>query len=90
MAEEASVVSFLDDYGFDIRLANRVRKIWPRRRALTKLRENPYRMLAFADWEKVDRMSRSLGVALDDPRRQVAAVRSSILYPTPASTPSTR
>ena len=75
VAEEASVVSFLDDHGFDIRLANRVRKIWPEE-ALTKLRENPYRMLAFADWEKVDRMSRSLGVALDDPRRQVAAVEA--------------
>jgi exodeoxyribonuclease V alpha subunit len=75
VAEEASVVSFLDDHDFDIRLANRVRKIWPEE-ALTKLRENPYRMLAFADWEKVDRMSRSLGVVLDDPRRQVAAVEA--------------
>jgi len=75
VAEEASFVSFLDEHGFDIRLANRVRKIWPEE-ALTKLRENPYRMLAFADWEKVDRMSRSLGVAQDDPRRQVAAVEA--------------
>ena len=71
VAEEASVVSFLDDHGFDIRLANKVRKIWPEE-ALTKLRENPYRMLAFADWEKVDRMSRSLGVA---PGRPAAAGR---------------
>ena len=75
VAEEAGVVSFLDDHGFDIRLANKVRKIWPED-ALTKLRENPYRMLAFAGWEKVDRMARSLGVALDDPRRQVAAVEA--------------
>jgi exodeoxyribonuclease V alpha subunit len=75
VAEEASVVSFLDDHGFDVRWANRVRKIWPEE-ALTKLRENPYRMLAFADWEKVDRMSIFLGVAQDDPRRQVAAVEA--------------
>ena len=33
-------------------------------------------MLAFAGWEKVDRMARSLGVAQDDPRRQVAAVEA--------------
>jgi exodeoxyribonuclease V alpha subunit len=75
VAEEASIVSFLDQHGFDIRLANRVRRIWSKD-ALTKLQENPYRMLAFADWEKVDRMSRSLGVAQDDPRRQVAAVEA--------------
>ena len=60
VAEETSVVSFLEGHGFDIRLANRVRQIWPEE-TLTKLRENPYRMLAFADWQKVDRMSRSLG-----------------------------
>jgi exodeoxyribonuclease V alpha subunit len=75
VSEEASVVSFLGHHGFDIRLANKVRRIWPEA-ALTKLRQNPYRMLAFADWEKVDRMSRSLGVAQDDPRRQVAAVEA--------------
>ena len=62
VSEEAGIVSFLDDHGFDARLANKVRKIWPRD-ALAKLRENPYRMLAFAGWEKVDRMARSLGVA---------------------------
>ncbi len=75
VAEEASVISFLDHHGFDIRLANKLRTIWPEQ-TITKLRENPYRMLAFADWEKVDRMSRSLGVAQDDPRRQVAAVEA--------------
>ena len=62
VSEEAAIVSFLDDHGFDARLADKVRKIWPGD-ALTKLKENPYRMLAFAGWEKVDRMARSLGVA---------------------------
>jgi exodeoxyribonuclease V alpha subunit len=33
-------------------------------------------MLAFAGWEKVDRMARVLGVTHDDPRRQVAAVEA--------------
>jgi exodeoxyribonuclease V alpha subunit len=75
VTEEAGVVSFLDRHGFDIRLANKVRKIWPGV-ALTKLQENPYRMLAFAEWEKVDRMARALGVAAQDPRRQVAAVEA--------------
>jgi exodeoxyribonuclease V alpha subunit len=75
VAEEASVVSFLDHHGFDIRLANKIRKIWPEE-TVAKLRPNPYRMLAFANWEKVDQMARSLGVAQDDPRRQVAAVEA--------------
>jgi len=33
-------------------------------------------MVAFAGWEKVDRLARALGVTHDDPRRQVAAVEA--------------
>lgn len=75
VTEEASVVSFLDQHGFDLRLANRVRAVWPKS-TLAKLIDNPYRMLAFANWEKVDRAARLLGVAEHDPRRQVAAVEA--------------
>jgi exodeoxyribonuclease V alpha subunit len=75
VAEEADIISFLDMHGFEARLANKVRNIW-RGDALTKLKENPYRMLAFAGWEKVDRMAGALGVAHDDPRRQIAAVEA--------------
>jgi exodeoxyribonuclease V alpha subunit len=75
VAEEASVILFLDQHGFDTRLANKVRRIWPEE-ALAKLQENPYRLLVFAGWEKVDRVARSLGVTQDDPRRQVAAVEA--------------
>ena len=75
VSEEAAVISFLDHHGFDARLADKVRKVWPRD-TLTKLEANPYRMLAFAGWEKVDRMARSLGVTQNDPRRQVAAVEA--------------
>jgi len=41
VAEEASVVSFLDDHGFDIRLANKVRRTCSEA-PLAKLQENPY------------------------------------------------
>ena len=75
VAEEASVVSFLDHHGFDLHLANRIRTVWPRD-TLAKVRENPYRMLAFGAWEEVDRMARALGVPGDDPRRKIAAVES--------------
>lgn len=73
--EEASVVSFLDQHGFDLRLANKVRRVWPEN-TLAKLIDNPYRMLAFADWEKVDRAAHSLGVTQNDPRRRIAAVEA--------------
>ncbi len=75
VTEEANVVSFLNQHGFDLRLANKVRAVWPTS-TLAKLSDNPYRMLAFANWEKVDRAARSLGVAEHDPRRQVAAVEA--------------
>ena len=75
VTEEASVVSFLDEHGFDLLLANKVRAVWPES-TLAKLSDNPYRMLAFANWEKVDRAARSLGVTEHDPRRQVAAVEA--------------
>jgi len=75
VTEEASVVSFLDQHGFDLRLANKVRAVWPKN-TLAKLNDNPYRMLAFASWEKVDRAARSLGVIEHDSRRHVAAVEA--------------
>jgi exodeoxyribonuclease V alpha subunit len=75
VSEEAGIVAFLDHHCFDLHLANKIRKVWPRD-TLAKLRENPYRMLTFAAWEKVDRMARSLGLADDDPRRRVAAVEA--------------
>ena len=75
VSEESGVISFLERHGFDIHLANKVHRIWPEA-PLAKPQENPYRMLAFAAWEHVDRTARSLGVAQDDPRRQVAAVEA--------------
>jgi exodeoxyribonuclease V alpha subunit len=75
VSEEAGVVSFLDQHGFDLHLANKIRKVWPHD-TLAKLRENPYRMLALEAWEKVDRMAHTLGLTDDDPRRQIAAVEA--------------
>ena len=74
VSEEAGIVAFLDHHGFDLHLANKIRKVWPRD-TLAKLRENHYRMLTFAAWEKVDRMARSLGLADADPRRRIRVDR---------------
>jgi len=72
-APEAEVVRFLAHYGFDQRLANKVRRVWGEN-SIQKLQENPFRMMVFANFEKVDVMAKSLGIERDDPRRQVAAV----------------
>jgi exodeoxyribonuclease V alpha subunit len=72
VAPEGEVVRFLAHHGFDQRLANKVRRVWGEE-TIRKLQENPFRMMAFADFRKVDVMARSLGVKGDDPRRQVAA-----------------
>ncbi|MCI0557101.1 MAG: AAA family ATPase, partial [Nitrososphaera sp.] len=74
-SEEAEIIPFLSKYGFDVRLANKIRRVWPEG-TMQKIQDNPYRMLAFADWKKVDQMARSFGISKDDSRRQVAAVEA--------------
>jgi exodeoxyribonuclease V alpha subunit len=74
-SEEGEVLQLLANYGLDVRLANKVRLIWGKD-VIRKIEENPYRMLAFGGWDKVDRAARSMGLAIDDPRRQVAAVEA--------------
>jgi len=73
--DEANVIAFLDQHGFDLRLANKLGAVWPEG-TIAKLHDNPYRMLAFANWERVDRVARLLGVTEDDPRSHVAAVEA--------------
>jgi exodeoxyribonuclease V alpha subunit len=73
--EDGEVLYLLVNYGLNIRLANKVKRVWGKE-SLQKIQENPYRMLAFAGWDKVDRMARSFGILEDDPRRQSAAVEA--------------
>ncbi|HMW00619.1 MAG TPA: AAA family ATPase [Acidobacteriota bacterium] len=73
--EEVELACFLDQNGFDDRLGMRIQTVWPRG-ALQKLRENPYRMLVFAPWQRVDDTARScLGVTMNDERRCQGAVQ---------------
>jgi exodeoxyribonuclease V alpha subunit len=74
VSEEAGIVAFLDHHGFDLHLVNKIRKVWPRD-TLATLRENPYRMLTFAAWEKVTGYA-LVGLVNDDPRRRIAAVEA--------------
>lgn len=72
MGIDASVYSWLDRHGVSPSLARSVATIYGRE-AIDKLDENPYRLLAFSSWNRVDAMARSMGVRSDDRRRQVAA-----------------
>jgi len=73
----ADAVVFLDGVGIDDRLARKAVDLWGEA-AVEKLRENPYRLLTICPWTHVDRAARSLGVAPDDPRRQVAAIEAAL------------
>ncbi|EEG07332.1 AAA family ATPase [Pseudogulbenkiania ferrooxidans] len=74
---EAAVVAFLDEHGFDIRLANKLRKVWGSQ-AIEMLNLNPYYMLAFASWRQTDAAALKLGVQIDDVRRMVGAVEAAL------------
>ena len=70
---ETAALQWLSAYGFDAQLADKLLRIYGAQ-LIAKLHDNPYRMLAFASWKATDRAGLSLGVPLEDPRRQVAVV----------------
>jgi exodeoxyribonuclease V alpha subunit len=74
---EGAVVAFLDQYGFDIRLANKLRRVWGGQ-AIEMLELNPYYMLAFASWKQTDMTAQKLGLLDEDERRLVGAVEAAL------------
>jgi exodeoxyribonuclease V alpha subunit len=74
---EAETVEFLDVHGLDWSLATKLRRAWGDS-ALAMLKRNPYFLLAFAGWAKVDNAALKLGVAQDDDRRLVGAVEAAL------------
>jgi exodeoxyribonuclease V alpha subunit len=74
---EAGVVAFLDAHHFDVRLANKLRRVWGDR-AIEMLTLNPFYLLAFAGWRQVDAAATNLGIAVDDERRFIGAVESTL------------
>lgn len=75
---ESAMIEFLDAHGLDWRLATTLNNVWGSR-ALDLLRNNPYHLLAFASWSRVDAIGTKLGLATDDERRLIGAVES-LLY----------
>lgn len=75
MSGEMEAVTYLDSIGFDVRLARKVHRAY-RSDTQELIEENPYRLLAFASWTKVDDIAQRMGVDPHDDRRLVAGVEA--------------
>ncbi|HYG36935.1 MAG TPA: AAA family ATPase, partial [Clostridia bacterium] len=78
ITHEANVVRWLSGWDCPLSLARKLIDYYGKQ-AIDKLRDNPYRMLAFTSFKKCDEMAGRLGIAADDPRR-LGAVVQHILY----------
>lgn len=74
---ERDIAVWLDEHGFDARLAWKVLRVWGDA-GPDKLRANPYIMLTFASWRAVDDAARRIGIEPDDPRRLIGAVEAAL------------
>ncbi|WEA59534.1 AAA family ATPase [Rhizobium sp. BJ04] len=74
----ADCVVFFDEQGIDTKVARKAIDFWGDE-ALSKIRDNPYRLLSVCAWRQVDRVAFDLGLPAEDLRRKVAAVES-VLY----------
>lgn len=72
---EGQVVRWLEAHGFRAPLAVKVMRLWGTE-APQKIEENPYRMLAVAGWESVDKAAMGIGVDLGAEIRRIAAVEA--------------
>lgn len=75
MSGEMEAVAYLDSIGFDVRLARKVHKAY-RSDTQRFIEDNPYRLLAFSSWTKVDGIARRMGVEPLDERRLVAGIEA--------------
>ncbi len=74
---EGDVVVWLDEHGFEARLAKKIIRLWGESAAV-KLRTSPYAMMALANWAVVDRAGRQIGILPDAPQRLVAGVEAAL------------
>lgn len=75
--KEPRVLADLDELGVPSRLAAKLFATYAGR-TVEKIRADPYRMLAFADWTAVDPIACHIGMPTDDPRRISAAIEHSL------------
>ncbi|MBJ3784191.1 AAA family ATPase [Devosia sediminis] len=70
-------VVWLGEHGLDPRFAGKIVDFWGEE-APQRLNENPYILLAFTGFAKVDAAARSLGIAASDPRRLIAGAEAAL------------
>lgn len=72
------VVRFLQELGLNASLANKAIEFWGEK-AVDKITEDPYRLLAFGDWDRVDIAARKqLNVSNDAEIRLIASVEEAL------------
>ena len=72
------VVEWLDAYSLPMSLGFKLIKAYGQE-TITKLESDPYRLITFTSWNKVDSLARtSFGLAANDPRRLHAAVSETL------------
>lgn len=74
-SQEVSVITFLDQYKVDKKLANKIIKYWGGK-AVEKIQQNPYRLLILMSWKIVDGLAAKLDVQWNDRRRLIAAAEA--------------
>ncbi|ENO78433.1 exodeoxyribonuclease V [Thauera sp. 63] len=74
---EMELVSYLDQMGFEPRLADKLVQCWGDAAKAT-IDANPYLLLAVAGWSRVDAEAQKLGIARTDHRRLVGAIEAAL------------
>lgn len=74
---EVELVSYLDQMGFEPRLADKLIQCWGDAAKAT-IDANPYLLLAVAGWSRVDAEAQKLGIARTDHRRLVGAIEAAL------------
>lgn len=77
-AAVAELAMYLDTLGINHRLGKKVVRAWGQLGA-EKLRENPYLLVSWAAWDRVDLIGRRVRISAEDPRRLCAACEH-VLY----------
>lgn len=78
LAVESDAYLWLDRHGAPVWLAQKIIAVY-QENVVAKLEENPYRLLAFTNWETADRIARSFGVDIEHERRLVAAADAAVV-----------
>lgn len=77
LAEEVEIFRWLDRYGVSPRVAGAAARVWGLG-AIDRIKADPFTMTLQEPWKDVDARALRLGVALDDPRRLMAAVEEAL------------